>query len=274
MLTCKKVRDSQKAIILTGILNFPITLLFLSVGAALFVYYQAFPDPEVSQLVMTKKIDYIFPHFIKTVLAPGLRGLLIAGLLAAAMSSLDSALNALSSTVYVDIYKKYFRHHRDEAHAVKISRWFAVAFAGMLAVIALFFCKTESILWLGFKIFGYTYGALLGIFLLAVITKRRGNDSANVIAMVSSVLIVIFLTAESVGPLTEIRTVLLRPFGITAFAWPWAITIGMVWTLWISIMFPTKTGKCAISGGQDNLISIERAMRPKPFLPGLLEFIR
>ncbi|MCD6353900.1 MAG: sodium/solute symporter [Proteobacteria bacterium] len=241
MLTCEKVRESQKAIILTGFLNFPITLLFLSVGAALFVYYHVFPNPEVSQLMMAGKNDYIFPYFIKTVLAPGLRGLLIAGLLAAAMSSLDSALNALASTVYVDIYKKYMCRNGDEAQAVKISRWFVAAFAVMLALIALIFCRTESVLWLGFRVFGYTYGALLGIFLLAVLTKRRGSDRVNVVVMLSSVLVVIFLTAETVGPFAGVRILILKPFGITAFAWPWAIVIGMVWTFCISIMFSTKS---------------------------------
>jgi len=240
MLTCRDVRQSQKAIILTGILNFPITLLFLGVGAALFVYYNVFPDPEVSKLMVAGKNDYIFPYFIKTVLAPGLRGLLIAGLLAAAMSSLDSALNALASTVYVDIYKKHIRPQSDEAQAVTVSRWFVAAFALLLALIAMGFCRTESILWLGFRVFGYTYGALLGIFLLAVLTKQRGSDKANVIAMLSSVLVVMFLTADSVGPFTGVRMFFLNPFGITVFAWPWAIVIGMVWTFCVSVMFPTK----------------------------------
>ncbi|MBN2468495.1 MAG: sodium/solute symporter [Deltaproteobacteria bacterium] len=240
MLTCQKVRESQKAIILTGILNFPITLLFLSVGAALFVYFHFYPDPEVSALVAIKKTDYVFPYFIKAVLAPGLRGLLVAGLLAAAMSSLDSALNALASTLYVDIYKRYRSGSHDDDGAVRTSRWFVGVCAVILALLAMLFCKTDSILWLGFRIFGYTYGALLGVFLLAVLTKRRGDDTPNVIAMVSSILVVIFLTADTVGPLTEIRSCLLRPLGITAFAWPWAIVIGMVWTFGLGVMFPTK----------------------------------
>ncbi|MFH0811396.1 MAG: sodium/solute symporter [Pseudomonadota bacterium] len=243
MLTCKKVEESQKAVFLTGILNFPITLLFLSIGAALFVYYQVFPDTEVSRLVMENKTDYIFPHFIKTVLGPGLRGLLIAGLLAASSSSIDSALNALASSAYADLYRKYVHLQKGEPHAVKVSRCFVVIFAFMLVVIALFFCKAESILWLGFRIFGYTYGALLGIFLLAVLTKQRGSDRANVLAMVSSVLVVIFLTAESIGPFTELRGIVLRPFGISAFAWPWAIMIGMVWTFCAGVIFPTRPQK-------------------------------
>ena len=113
MLTCDHVRKGQKALLWTAALNFPITLLFLGVGAALFAYYKVAPDTAVDGFIAAHHTDYIFPHFIKTVLTPGLRGLLIAALLAAAMSSLDSALNALSSTFYIDIYKRYIRPRHD-----------------------------------------------------------------------------------------------------------------------------------------------------------------
>jgi Na+/proline symporter len=207
----------------------------------LFVYYQVFPNNEVAALVEAGRTDYIFPQFIKTVLGPGLRGLLIAGLLAAAMSSLDSALNALSSTVYVDFYRPFSQREKDEKHAVRVSRAFVVMFAVLLAGIAVYFSRTESILWLGFRIFGYTYGGLLGIFLLAVITRRRGNDAGNIAALLSSVGVVIFLTADSVGTLAPARALLLGPFGLESFAWPWAIVIGMVWAFGVGVIFRTKS---------------------------------
>nr|MBP7322239.1 sodium:solute symporter [Deltaproteobacteria bacterium] len=240
MLTCEKVRDSQKALIATALLNFPITLLFLVVGAALYVYYQVFPSGEVTSLVMQGKTDYVFPLFIKTVLAPGLRGLLIAGLIAAAMSSIDSASNALASTAYVDIYRRYIRRNADGKHAVVISRWLVVGFTVLLALTSVLFSRSESILWVGFQIFGYTYGGMLGVFLLAVLTKRRGHDLANVGILASSILVVLFLTADLNGLLEAVRSALLRPFGVTVFAWPWAIVIGMVWTFGVGILFPTK----------------------------------
>ncbi|MFC1521738.1 sodium:solute symporter [Elusimicrobiota bacterium] len=238
MLTCKNIKDSQRAMILTAFLNFPITLLFLSVGAGLFVFYSIFPDQAVTAYETASRNDFIFPHFIKTVLGPGLRGLLVAGLLAASMSSLDSALNALASTAYIDIYKNYFNKHASDATAIKVSRIMVAAFALILGVIALLFSKTESILWLGFRIIGYTYGALLGIFILATATKKRGNDWGNVIAMVSSVFAVIFLTANSVGPLDGFRTGLFSLVGLTKIAWPWAIIIGTIWTFSVGALWP------------------------------------
>ncbi len=242
MLTCDHVKKGQKALLWTAALNFPITLLFLGVGAALFAYYKVAPDTVVDGFIATHHTDYIFPHFIKTVLTPGLRGLLIAALLAAAMSSLDSALNALSSTFYIDIYKRYIRPETTEKHAVTISRYSVIIFAAVLALVAMQCGKTESVLWLGFKIFGYTYGAMIGVFLIAVLTDRRGNDIANVVIMVTSVLMVLFLTADSIGPLQEVRSTILSPLGIEKISWKWSIIIGSIWTFGIGVIF--SRGKC------------------------------
>ena len=241
MLTCDHVKKSQKALLWTAALNFPITLLFLGVGSSLFVYYKIVPDTAVDAFIATHHNDYIFPHFIKTVLAPGLRGFLIAALLAAAMSSLDSALNALSSTFYIDIYKRYIRPETEEKHAVKISRVLVVIFGVVLALIAMKFGRTESVLWLGFRIFGYMYGAMIGVFLLAVLTSRRGNDTANAVIMITSVLMVIFLTADKVGPLQEIRSSLLSPLGVDKITWKWSIILGSIWTFGIGAIFSKKS---------------------------------
>ena len=243
MLTCDHVKKGQRALLWTAALNFPITLLFLGVGAALFAYYKVAPDAAVDGFIAAHHTDYIFPHFIKTVLTPGLRGLLIAALLAAAMSSLDSALNALSSTFYIDIYKRYIRPDTTEKHAVTISRYFVIIFAAVLAIVAMQCGKTESVLWLGFKIFGYTYGAMIGVFLIAVLTDRRGNDIANVVIMVTSVLVVLFLTADSIGPLQGMRSTILSPLGIEQVSWKWSIIIGSVWTFGIGVVFSGKKVK-------------------------------
>ena len=240
MLTCNHVKKGQKALLWTAALNFPITLLFLGVGAALFAYYKVAPDTAVDTFIATHHTDYIFPHFIKTVLTPGLRGLLIAALLAAAMSSLDSALNALSSTFYIDIYKRYIRPETTEKHAVTISRYSVIIFAAVLVLVAMQCGKTESVLWLGFKIFGYTYGAMIGVFLIAVLTDRRGNDIANVVIMVTSVLMVLFLTADSIGPLQEVRSTLLSPLGIEKISWKWSIILGSIWTFGIGVIFSKR----------------------------------
>ena len=242
MLTCRKVKDSQRALLLSALINIPVTILFLGLGAGLFVFYHIYPSEIVTQFVSESQTDKIFPYFIKTVLTPGIRGLLIAGLISASMSSLDSALNALASTAYIDIIKRYFRPDVQGLAAVKISRLLVVLFSLILVGIAIIFAKTDSVLWLGFRIVGYTYGGLLGIFLLAVLTKKRGNDWANLVAMISSVLVVLFFTTEDIGKLREFRETILHPIGIQYFSWPWAILLGTVWTFLISVAF--RKQKC------------------------------
>lgn len=218
LLTTRTLRESQKALFLTALMNIPMTLLFLTVGASLFAFYQVFPSEAVAALVAQGKTDYIFPHFMRTVLGPGLRGLLMAGLLAAAMSSLDSALNALASTAYVDLYRKYLRPEASSEEAVRTSRYLGLFFALVLAGVAMVFGRQNDVLWLGFRIMGYTYGTLLGLFLLAVWTEDRGADTGNLIAILASIAVVIGLTAEA-------------PYGLGLLAWPWSIAVGTGMTM-------------------------------------------
>jgi SSS family transporter len=211
MLTTKKAREAQKSIILTGILDFPLVMLFLSIGTLLFTYYHFHPDPNLASL---ESIDRIFPYFIMTQLPTGLRGLLIAGVLAAAMSSTDSALGALSSSAVVDIYKPYIKKNASERHYLRASRWFVVLFATFLIAIAIASRNTKGVLWLGLKIGSFTYGALLGIFLLGTLVKR-GSNLGNIIAMFTSV------------PVT-LTIYLLEPH--LHVSWPWIVVIGALWT--------------------------------------------
>jgi Na+/proline symporter len=246
MLTCEKVKEGQRALILTALMNFPVTLIFLMVGASMFCYYQMFPDPIVTGFIANNQKDSIFPHFIKTALDPGLRGFIISGMLAAGMSSVDSASNALASSAYIDTYKRYINPHAGDRQAVVVSRWFTGLFIFILALLAYLFGQTESILWMGFKIVGYTYGAMLGIFLLAVLTETRGHDRANAIIMMSSVVVVLFLTAENIGALQQVREWLLHPLGIKLIAWPWAIVIGTMWTFGLGLLFSSGSNHRAV----------------------------
>jgi len=222
MLTCRRTKDSQKALILTGIIDFPIVITFLVIGTLLWVFYQHFPDPN-----LPANTDHIFPHFIVTQLPIGIRGLLIAGALAAAMSSLDSALSALASSAVVDIYKPHFKKHASERHYLAVSRAFIVVFCLVLVGIAIACRDIKQILWLAFKVSGFTYGALLGVFLLGVIAKR-GTNKGNIIAMLSSVVIV---------------TILFISEQYVHIAWPWLVVIGTVWTFLIASLFKPKKTK-------------------------------
>jgi len=221
MLTCRHVRDSQRALIMTGIIDFPVVITFLTIGALLYVFYQKFPDPG-----LPANTDHIFPYFIVTQLPVGMRGLLIAAVFAAAMSSLDSALGALTSSAIVDIYQPYIKKHASERHYLMVSRMTVILFCLILIGIAMVCRNVEQILWLGFKIGVFTYGALLGVFLLGVLVKR-GSDIGNIIAMLSSivVILILFVSQQRIG-----------------VAWPWLVVIGAVWTFTVGLLFKPKRG--------------------------------
>ncbi|RJP56374.1 MAG: hypothetical protein C4541_12460 [Candidatus Auribacter fodinae] len=213
MLTCKNVKLAQKALIMTGILDFPVVIVFLGIGVLLFVFYSLNPDPNIPVIP-----DHIFPYFILTRLPNGISGLLVVGVFAAAMSSLDSALNALASSAVCDIYKPYINRNKEEEHYLLISRISVLVFAILLVGIA-YLCKNMgTVLIVSFKITSFTYGALLGVFLIGTLTKR-GNETGTIVAMLTSLPVVYFVSK-------------------TPVAWPWYIVVGTAWTFLVGILFP------------------------------------
>ena len=171
-LSCPNARQARIAVISAGAADLISTFLFLSVGTAVFAYYQALPQPAVDALIAQDRYDYIFPHFIRHEMPDGLRGALIAALLAAAMSSLDSALSGLSSSAYFDL--GLTRKPQGGAHDLNGPRLLVVGFAIILAMIAIWFGSQPSILWFGLKMMGYTYGGLLGLFVVAAFFPPPG----------------------------------------------------------------------------------------------------
>jgi len=219
MLTCRNVGPAQKSLLLTGLAKLPIDALFLLLGVTLYVlnshnhFASGIKDP-----------DHVFPTFIATALPAGVRGLLFAGVLAADMSSLDSTYSALSSSAITDIYKPYVKKSAPERHYLAASRLCVPIFAVLLVGIA-YMCKgEESVLWLAFKLTGYTYGAMLGIFVAGVLT-RRGNNFGNIIAM-----------ASSIGVLLGIRH-----FVFPSLNWQFFVIIGTLWTFGVAVLFKPST---------------------------------
>lgn len=225
LLTCDKLKQSQKAILITAWVDFPVVLLFLFIGTLLFVFFRI--NPEFTQPGNTSEV---FPYFIVKFLPHGVCGFLIAGVMAASMASLDSTFNSLSSSAVLDIYKPYVRKNADEKELVFVSRCFTIFFALLLVVFAYFCRGRDGLLFLGFKLVSFTYGALLGIFCLGLLTKR-GSDRGNVVAMIGSTILVAFIHF--------FQAYLLETKGIDKIVvgWSWYIIIGTLSTVIIGICF-------------------------------------
>jgi len=238
MLTCPDLKRGQRSLIFNTLMGLPIVCLFLLIGTMLFVYLGTADVP--SEVV--EKTDRIFPYFIANMLPAGygLRGLLIAGIFAAAMSSLDSALGALSSTAVTDFYrplKAWLNRHgsrasshgqADDARDLRLARFITFVFGGLLASVALAFAQYDELLWETFKWVGLIFGGMLGVFLLGVTTVSRGNDGMNMFAMLSSVVV-----------LAAIKRVQEQQ-DVVYIAWPWWVVIGTVWTYVLGVCFHTR----------------------------------
>ncbi len=174
--TCKTPGDASKAIVFSCFSEL-ITLLMLTVGAMLFAYYQLNPMDPIAAAAVAEKGDRVFPIFIVQELPPGITGLLIAGIFAAAISSLDSILAALTQTTMTTFYQPYFAKDKSDAYYVMASRVMVLLWGILLSGVAYWFATLPediAIVPLVFALTAYTFGPMLGIFLLALLAPHCG----------------------------------------------------------------------------------------------------
>lgn len=183
-LSASSEREAKKALWLGGMLYIPVSALFFMIGTALFVFYL-----DVPVGTLPEKADQVFPYFIVHELPVGLTGLVIAGVLAAGMSTLDSSLNSSATVFTVDFYKRVLRNDADDHTQLKIIR-IATALIGVLATLAslaMISAKTALDVWWQISaIFG---GGMLGLFLSAVLMPKLKSNQA-MIATVAGLLFV------------------------------------------------------------------------------------
>jgi solute:Na+ symporter, SSS family len=173
LLAARGEKQSATALISSGLAILFQFALFLTVGVMLWAYYRV---PSVN----FGRADRIYPTFIVTHMPHEISGLLIAAILAAAMSNLSAALNSLSSSAIMDFYAR-LRPEADERHKMRLSRlatllWAFVLFG--LAIIALH--KAGRVVEVGLQIASVAYGALLGAFLLGVLTRKANQYGAAI----------------------------------------------------------------------------------------------
>ena len=213
LLTVETRRESQKTMLLTPIGSFLVMFIFLIIGACLYAFYAQNPG-----LPLPAKLDKIFPHFIEQTMPPLMRGLMLAAIV---MASIDSPLGSLTTSFVTDIYRPVIFKSGTERHYLFVSRVCVVIFGIILAFIAYFFSHFEKFLWLAFKIGGVTYGSLLGVFLLGLLTTRRCNR-VNVVAMTLSalgMLVLLILSEKQIFPLGWTWLLLIGTFLTFATGW-------------------------------------------------------
>ena len=214
LLATRSVRAARIALVGSGIVVFVQFLLFLLVGTAMWAAGLAPRDMPADQL---------FPRFIVDHLPAGLAGLVVAGILAAAMSTLSSSINALASSVTHDLYAGW-TGRTDPEHLYRIGRAFSAlwGFGLVLGALAFHFLAHGSdtpVVVLALSIASVTYGVLLGAYLLAGAGTIRGSDVVGAaLFTVPCMLVVLF--ADALGA----HIGWLKPLG--RLAWPWYVPLG------------------------------------------------
>lgn len=214
LLAARNERESKIALLSSGIVVFFQFALFLVVGIMLYSFYAYHPSETASTLQ-----DRIFPTFVVQHLPHGVAGLMIAAILAAAMSNLSSALNSLASTTVVDFYQPFLNKDASPAEVLRISRWMTVLWGVVLVGLAILSRQVHSVLETGLTIAGITYGSMVGVFLLGVLTKKA-NESGSILGMASGLLS------------------MLGVWYFTRIAWPWYVLIGT--TITFAVGYPAS----------------------------------
>jgi SSS family transporter len=214
LLTVETRRESQQTLALTPLGTLLTLAIYLSLGASLYTFYAQNPALPVS------RPDEILPHYVQQMMPAVLRGLMLSAIV---LASIDSPLGSLAASFVTDIYRPLLVKNRGERHYLRVSRVSVVIFGLILGVIAYSFSFFDKILWLAFKIAGVTFGSLLGVFLLGLLSRRPVRDQANVLAMIVMALVnLVLLTLSETGRLP--------------FAWSWLVILGTVGTIVIALL--------------------------------------
>lgn len=197
-LACRNLKSAQRAMIGSGVFVFVQFLLFLFVGSLIYIYFHGAP----------MKTDREFVTFIVNDLPVGLKGLLLAGVLGAAMSTLSSSINSLASSFMTDWWKR--------AATIRMSQAVSLVFAIILTSVALVFDESdEAVVMVGLEIASFTYGGLLGLFLLA--RRKKKYHTASLVAGFAGSILTVFV---------------IKNFGV---AWTWFVAAGTAVNLLLAV---------------------------------------
>jgi solute:Na+ symporter, SSS family len=222
LLAARSEAQSKLALLSSGVAVLFQFALFLMIGAMLWVFYRISP-PDVP----FDKTDRIFPTFIVSYMPHGISGILIAAILAAAMSNLSAALNSLSSTTIVDFYM-HRRPDTPERRRVLLSRVATVMWGLVLFALAIVSRRGGKVVEVGLSIASVAYGALLGVFLLGVLA-RRANERGSMIGMAVGFLANVYIWQGS-AVLQWLQRTTGVPFAALSLSQPipftWYVLIG------------------------------------------------
>lgn len=179
----RSTKDARRAMWICCWTCLPTWGYFMFVGTGLFAFYHVFPDSAAQDMLTgARKAEEILPYFITTQLYTGVSGLVVAAVLAAAMSSMSSAMNSISAVVITDLYKRHWVRERDDTHYVAAARWTTLGSALVMVGGAFWLLyseqKTLQDLWTELQ--SIAAGGLLGLYFLGFFTMRGDGRAVGI----------------------------------------------------------------------------------------------
>jgi solute:Na+ symporter, SSS family len=244
MLTAETHQKARRSLITAAFLDLPIAAAFVFIGILLFAYYQK--DPTYKPAATAD----VFGSYILNVMPVGIRGLVLAGIFATAMGSFSAALNALATSATNDWYIRWVRG-KGETHYVQAARWFTVLFAGLMIVIAGGFAHAKvtnpdlRIIPVVLGIAGFILGPMLGVFLVGMLTTRRGSDAGNMLAISAGLFATVIVgklhlvILNSTASLLGIEGTFEQPPWIPDVSFTWWGMIGALVVFSVGVLFRT-----------------------------------
>ncbi len=189
-MTTSTDKKAKSSALFGALLYVPVSLIFFYIGTALFSYYTAQPDLLPAELKMAGTGDKVFPYFIVNGLPRGITGLLIAAIFAAGMSTVSTSVNSTATIVLSDYYQRYFNKDASEKSEMKVLYISSVIFGALGVIVSLSLVGVESILDAWWALASIFSGGMLGLFLLAFLSKKVRNIDAAVGVIVGALVII------------------------------------------------------------------------------------
>src|SRR5216110_931232 len=220
LLAARGLRDAQRALIGSGVFIIAQFALFLLVGTSLWL-----AGADIAQ----QRSDAIYPTFVKTQLPEGLAGLVLAGILAAAMSSHASAVNSLASASTHDFYAP-LTGRQDPGHLLWVGRWFTLIWTAVLVGGAIAFIgdRETPVVQLALSIASLTYGSLLGTYILGGAWPRTRQIDV-IVALGVSIVVMAPVVLGAVIPHFPVHW-------LPGLAWPWYVPLGTAVTVLVGMI--------------------------------------
>ncbi len=201
----KSAKDARTAMWICCCCSVPTWAYFMFLGTSLYAFYKVFPDADAfAMLTGAKKAEGILPYFITTHLPQGLSGIVIAAVLAAAMSSMSSAMNSISAVSITDVYRRHLVRNRDDRHYVIAAKWTTVVSSAIMIGGACLLARSETktLQHLSTEFAAIIAGGLLGLYMLGFFTTR-GDGRAVGVGILFAVAFSAFISLAGLGWLPE-----------------------------------------------------------------------